>query len=86
MDPAVSLLIERGVNIDSPDEANQTPYLKLYNNRRTLQVAENLRERGANVNAMSKSGIYVLKIALLRRDDAEITRLIECGANINLID
>lgn len=83
MDSTVSLLMERGVNIDSPDEAQQTPYLKLYNNRITLEVAEKLRDRGANINAMSKSGIFVLKIALLRRDDAEITRLIECGANIN---
>ena len=33
MDPSVSLLLERGVKVDVADEANQTPYLRLYNNR-----------------------------------------------------
>ena len=35
---------------------------------------------------MSKAGIFPLKIALLRRDDAEIRRLVEFGAKINLED
>ena len=35
---------------------------------------------------MSKAGIFPLKIALMRRDDAEISRLVGLGANINLID
>ena len=35
---------------------------------------------------MSKSGIFVLKIALIRRDDAEINRLIDCGADVNKLD
>ena len=86
MDPAVSLLIERGVKIDTFDEAGHTPYLKLYNNRACMQSAEKLREKGADVNAMSKHGIFVLKTALMRRDDAEIIRLIGCGADINKID
>mmetsp|Transcript_152 Transcript_152/g.283 ORF Transcript_152/g.283 Transcript_152/m.283 type:complete len:96 (+) Transcript_152:1616-1903(+) len=35
---------------------------------------------------MSKAGIFPLKIALLRRDDAEIKRLIGLGANVNQAD
>lgn len=35
---------------------------------------------------MSKAGIFPLKIALMRRDDAEIRRLVGFGANINLVD
>ena len=85
MHPAVKLLLERDVNFDYPDEANQTPYLKLYNSRLDA-IAETLRERGADINQMSRAGIFVLKIALIRRDDKEITRLVSLGANINQID
>jgi hypothetical protein len=42
LEPAVKLLMERGSRIDYPDEANQTPYLKLYNNRFD-EIAEILR-------------------------------------------
>jgi ankyrin repeat protein len=35
---------------------------------------------------MSKAGVFVLKIALLRRDDDEIKRLVGLGAEINLKD
>lgn len=36
---------------------------------------------------MSKAGIFALKIALMRRDDAEIKRLVnECGADVNQLD
>ena len=84
-EPAVKLLMERGSRIDYPDEANQTPYLKLYNSRLD-EIAEILRENGANINQMSRAGVFVLKIALLRRDDAEIRRLVGLGADINLKD
>ena len=33
--------------------------------------------------AISNSGVFVLKIALIRRDDAEIRRLTSLGADIN---
>ena len=78
-------LMDEGVNIDCADQANQTPFLKLYN-ARLQNAAEQLRLKGANVNQMSKSGIFALKIALVRRDDAEIKRLVEHGASINQID
>ena len=85
MHPAVALLLERGVNFDFPDEAHQTPYLKLYNSRLN-EIAENLRGRGANINQMSRAGVFVLKIALIRRDDDEIKRLVSLGADINQVD
>ena len=85
MHPAVALLLERNVNFDYPDEADQTPYLKLYNSKMNA-IAESLRERGANINQMSRAGIFVLKIALIRRDDDEIKRLVSLGANINQVD
>ena len=85
IDKAVNLLIEKKANIDYPDEANQTPYLKLYN-AQLREAAELLREKGANVNQMNNSGIFALKIALIRREDAEIKRLVSVGANINQID
>ena len=74
--------MDRGVNIDCADEASQTPYLKLYN-AKLGEIAEILRERGANVNQMSKAGVFALKIALIRRDDADIKRLVSFGAEIN---
>lgn len=85
MHSAVAVLLERNVNFDYPDEANQTPYLKLYNTRLN-GIAENLRDRGANINQMSRAGIFVLKIALIRRDDDEIKRLVSLGADINQVD
>ena len=85
MHPSVTLLLERNVNFDYPDEANQTPYLKLYNSRLDA-IAETLRERGANINQMSRAGVFVLKIALIRRDDSEIKRLVSHGADINQVD
>ena len=78
-------LIKSGVNFDLPDDSGQTPYLKLYN-ARLLVAAEFLRSKGANIKAMSKAGVFVLKIALIRREDAEIKRLVDLGADINQID
>ena len=78
-------LIDCGADFDLPDESGQTPYLKLYN-ARLLDAAEFLRQKGANIKAMSKAGVYVLKIALIRRDDAEIRRLVDLGADINQKD
>ena len=85
LDPAVNLLMAQGARIDHPDEANQTPYLKLYNSRLD-DIAETLRQKGANINQMSKSGVFALKIALIRREDAEIKRLHSVGADINKVD
>lgn len=82
---SLNMLMEKGVNIDCADQAHQTPFLKLYNARMSIS-AEDLRLNGANINQMNKAGIFPLKIALLRRDDAEIRRLVKFGANINLED
>ncbi len=35
---------------------------------------------------MSNAGIFALKIALMRRDDSEIKRLVSVGAEINKVD
>jgi len=35
---------------------------------------------------MNNSGIFALKIALIRREDDEIKRLVSVGANINQVD
>ena len=35
---------------------------------------------------ISKSGVFALKIALIRRDDEEIKRLVNLGADINQTD
>ena len=85
LEPAVNLLIQKGVNIDQANEANETPYLRLYNERLS-DIAEFLRQKGANINQVSKSGIFALKIALMRRDNDEIKRLNSHGADINLKD
>ena len=51
-----------------------------------FEPAEFLRSKGANIKAMSKAGIYVLKIALIRREEDEIKRLVKEGADINQRD
>ena len=73
------------MKIDQPNEANETPFLRMYNER-LHEIAEFLREKGANLNHVSKSGIFALKIALMRRDNNEIKRLHSLGADINLKD
>jgi ankyrin repeat protein len=78
-------LIESGANFDLADDSGQTPYIKLYN-ARLFEPAEFLRSKGANIKAMSKAGIYVLKIALIRREEEEIKRLVKEGADINQRD
>lgn len=35
---------------------------------------------------MSNAGVSVLKIALMRRDNEEIRRLVRMGAELNMID
>ena len=50
------------------------------------QAAEYLRQKGANVNKVTKAGMFALKIALIRRKNDEIKRLCQVGADINLCD
>jgi ankyrin repeat protein len=42
-----------------------------------------LLDKGANINAMSKVGVFALKIALIRRNNEEIKMLVKRGADIN---
>jgi len=46
-------------------------------------MANKLLEKGAKINQMDSEGLFALKYALIRRNNAEITRLVELGANIN---
>ena len=77
-----------GVNIDNEDQQGQTPFLLLYSNSNNNchQAAEYLRQKGADVNKVSHSGMYALKIALIRRKNDEIKRLCDVGADINTVD
>jgi len=65
-----------------PNEANETPFLKCYN-AQLGELAELLRTKGAKIDTMSKSGVFALKIALIRREEEEIKRLTGLGADIN---
>jgi len=42
-----------------------------------------LLENGSNINAMSKAGVFALKMALIRRNSDEIRALVSRGADIN---
>lgn len=81
-------LLSLGAHIDNEDQQGQTPYLLLYSNssKNCQQAAEYLRQKGANVNQVTKAGMYALKIALVRRNNDEIKRLVDVGADINLCD
>lgn len=51
-----------------------------------MLLANHLLDMGASINQMDNGGLFALKYALIRRQDSEITRLTERGADINLID
>jgi ankyrin repeat protein len=46
-------------------------------------MANQLLDLGANVNQMDVSGLFALKYALIRRQNASIQKLLDRGANIN---
>ena len=43
-------------------------------------------DMGANICQMDDTGLYALKYALIRRNNEEVSRLIERGAQINQLD
>jgi ankyrin repeat protein len=75
-------LIKLGANCDLSDRQGQTPFLHLYN-KNYKDAAMYLLDKGANINAMSKVGVFALKIALIRRNNEEIKMLVKRGADIN---
>lgn len=70
------------VKFDLSDAKGRTPFL-IYYEHSNLLMANKLLEKGAKINQMDSEGLFALKYALIRRNNAEITRLVELGANIN---
>lgn len=77
--------MEQDASVDSADKKGRTPHL-IYYSEKNYDNAKELIIRGANINHMDNSGLFALKYALIRRDQAEITRLVKEGAEINKID
>lgn len=82
---STKLLIKMGANCDLADRQGQTPFLHLYN-KVYKDAAFYLLENGSNINAMSKAGVFALKMALIRRNSDEIRALVSRGADINQLD
>ncbi|KAL1862030.1 hypothetical protein Plec18170_000854 [Paecilomyces lecythidis] len=77
-------LIEHGVNINAPDENNETP---LHSAVRwgQIQAAALLLEKGANTNVVSKNYGTLLETAALHTSTIEMMKLlIKNGATVNL--
>ena len=83
--PAAQDLLSRNVRFDHPDFKGRTPFLYYYENK-NFELANLLLQKGANVCAMDHSGLFALKYALIRRQDSEIRRLHQLGADINQRD
>jgi ankyrin repeat protein len=85
---SVQYLMNKGANLDSPDQDNQTPFLRLWSQSASCHRdnAKIILGRGAKVNQMSNQGMYALKISLVRREENEIKFLIDKGADINQCD
>lgn len=71
-----------GANCDLPDRQGQTPFMQLYS-KVYKDAAFYLLDKGANINAMSKVGVFALKMALIRRNNDDIKELVSRGADIN---
>ena len=59
--------------------------MNFYANGLTNQCNK-LLDLGSNINQMDKSGLTIIKYALIRRDADEIQRLTKNGAEINQTD
>ena len=78
-------LLSKNIRYDLADAKGRTPFLIYYENS-NLQMANQLLDKGANINAMDQGGLFALKYALIRRSDSELQRLCGRGANINQLD
>ncbi len=81
----VNKFLELEVRIDYPNRKGRTPFLNFYE-KQNFQLAQQMLDLGANVNQMDQSGLFALKYALIRRQNASIQKLLDNGANINQID
>lgn len=59
--------------------------MNFYHNSQ-IKYTNKLLDMGSDVNQMDKSGLTIIKYALIRRDEDEIQRLYNLGAQINQID
>ena len=82
---ATEKLLNKGIRFDLADSNDRTPFLIFYEKKNML-LADHMLDMGASINQMDNGGLFALKYALIRRQDSEITRLTERGADINLID
>ncbi|KAF3002348.1 hypothetical protein E8E14_007399 [Neopestalotiopsis sp. 37M] len=82
---AVKALVDRGVNIDSRDDAGQTPLQQAVyeRNGKALKI---LIDCGADVDVRDESGRAPLHIAMCIRNREMIDLLIDGGADINARD
>lgn len=76
------MLLSLGVKFDTADKNGRTAFL-IYYEKQNMNSANKLLDRGANICQMDNAGLFALKYALIRRQDSEITRLVERGADIN---
>jgi ankyrin repeat protein len=73
------------VNFDLSDNTGSTPLLFYYSVKNS-ENANDLLQRGADINQIDKGGLTVLTYATIRRDNDEIERLVKAGADINKVN
>jgi ankyrin repeat protein len=78
-------LLSLEVNFDLSDNTGSTPLL-LYYSVKNSENANDLLQRGADINQIDKGGLTVLTYATIRRDNDEIERLVKAGADINKVN
>ena len=59
------------VRIDFPNRKGRTPFLNFYE-KQNFELATQMLDLGANVNQMDNAGLFALKYALIRRQNASI--------------
>lgn len=61
--------IDLNVRLDFADKKGRTPFLNYYE-RSAFEICDKLVHKGANVNQIDASGLFALKYALIKRNDA----------------
>jgi ankyrin repeat protein len=74
--------LKMDVRIDYPNRKGRTAFLNFYE-KSNFEMSYKMLGLGANVNQMDNSGLFALKYALIRRQNASIQKLLDHGANIN---
>lgn len=80
----VNTLINK-VNHDQPDHKGRTAFLNYFGNNFVSEFTR-LMKLKININQIDASGLFALKYALIRRDEAQISNLVKNKADINLVD